>query len=42
MTAPGILAITISEDRALETELGLDVCIGYLLLCNKLLQHAEL
>lgn len=35
-------ASIISNVSLLEKELGLDVCIGSLLLCNKLLQNLDL
>lgn len=40
--ALGTLPIIISNDNLLEMELGLHICIGYLLLCNKFPQNVEL
>lgn len=42
VAAPGTPAFTVSKESSLEMELGLGPRIGYLLLCNKRFQNAEL
>ena len=42
VTVLGTLPVTVSRCRSPETELGLGVCIGYVLLHNKVLRNAEL